>query len=668
MSNLLNYFLIIGIAIFYSLIFYPRSGLADDTNTAALIKKTMLAEKHGKIRHELLPLPYNSKQKPALAQINQLVIIDAIAKHDPQILLKQLIQYGMKPLAINGRIISGQITAQRLSELDTIDGLNEVRLSQIITSQGSVISQGDLATDSSVARLSYGVDGSGIIVGVISDSYNCLNGATQDQSTQDLPSQITIIADALDCTEKTDEGRALMQIVHDIAPNAKLLFHSGDNGTATTANAILKMASDYKADIIVDDFKAISANFFQEDAITQAAQKVVNAGVVYVTAAGNEGRNAYQSAYHEYRDDVLELNTHNFATDGSIDIYQRITVPEGVGFNLILQWDSPAYSISGSPGSQNDLDIFIFNKKHTRILAFSTFDNIGKDPVEDFYFFNDIGSGETEFDIVITKASGVPPQLMKYIILNSIDGIISEYATQSGGIFGHANSASVITVGATNYMNTPNYGQSPPMVEYYSSAGGGASILFDIKGNRLSTAVTHNKPDMTAPDNVDTTFFGKQDTDNNGFPNIAGTSAAAPHVAGIASLLLQAEPILQPADIKDILNKTAVDITQVNNNTRNSLPTGFDFDSGYGLVNAEAAIRLAKNYQPSTPSDPIDEDTGTVKVNGSSQLGGSGGFDLFYVFILFMLLVAHEYFKLRNRSSYVVSTPLQTREQKSPNP
>lgn len=604
MNNLLNHFLAIGLTILCSLVFFSENSKADDIKVAELIKQKALTDKKNKIRHELLSLKNHSEQK-LLSETSDTVIIDIIAKDNPQALLTQLIQHGMKPLAVNGRIISGQTSIRRLEELDTLEDINEIRLSKIITSQiksqGNVITQGDIATKSVIARSAFGVDGRSITVGVISDSYNCLDGAAQDQSTQDLPPRIIIIADALDCTGKTDEGRALMQIVHDIAPAARLLFHSGDNGNATTANAILKMVSDYKADIIIDDFKAITANFFQEDAVTQAVQKAVKAGVVYITTAGNEGRNAYQSAYREYRNDVLKLNAHNFATDGSIDIYQSITVPEGVGFNLMLQWDSPAYSISGRPGSRNDLDIFIFNKKHTRILAFSNFDNIGKDPIESLYFLNQIGSGETAFDIVITKASGVSPQLMKYIILNSIDGIISEYATHSSGIFGHANSNSAITVGATNYLNTPRYGQSPPLVEYYSSAGG-ASILFDAKGKRLNTPPVYKKPDITAPDGVDTTFFGNQDTDNNGFPNIAGTSAAAPHVAGIAALLLQAKPALQPADIKNILNKTAIDITQVNNSVQSGLSTGFDFDSGHGLVNAMAALRVTQHYQSSIPS------------------------------------------------------------------
>lgn len=144
-------------------------------------------------------------------------------------------------------------------------------------------------------------------------------------------------------------------------------------------------------------------------------------------------------------------------------------MPEGAGFRLVLQWDSPAYSISGGKGAQTDLDIFIFNEDHSKVLASSSFGNIGRDPVEILYFDNPKDSGQSKFDLMITKASGELPQAFKYIILNSFDGIIQEYQTNSGGLFGHANTEAAITVGASNYQETPAFGVTPPLLQYYSS-------------------------------------------------------------------------------------------------------------------------------------------------------------------------------------------------------
>jgi len=547
---------------------------------------------------------------------DQLVLVDAIAKGDPEILLNDL-------LAL-------------LDKLDSLQSLNEIKSSHIITSQGSVVTQGDQSQNSDLARQNFGVDGSGVTIGVISDSYNCLGGASADKQSKDLPGNALSIKEALDCTGKTDEGRALMQIIHDIAPGAHLIFHSGANGLSSTVNAITELAFKSKADIIVDDVKTISASFFQEDPISQAVDRVVKAGVVYVTAAGNSGRNSYQNSYNKYVNTAFQINAHDFDPGYAVDIYQRIHVPEGLGFNLLLQWDSPAYSISGEPGSQTDLDIFIFNESRTKILASSTFGNIGRDPVEFIQFSNPKGSAQSKFDLMITKASGMSPGLLKYIILNSFDGIIQEFKTDSSGLFGHANSKHAITVGAANYLETPAFGTPFPLLEYFSSAGG-TPLVLDLNGNILSNPSIPEKPDVVAPDNVNTTFFGRVDTDDDGKPNFSGTSAAAPHAAGVVALLLESNPKFQPVDIKKILQDTSIDILQRNDDVRTGTGSGFDFDSGHGLINAEAAVDLSTNFLATTP-DPYDGDTDKIIVNDPYQSGGGGMFGPFYMSILLIVM------------------------------
>lgn len=88
------------------------------------------------------------------------------------------------------------------------------------------------------------------------------------------------------------------------------------------------------------------------------------------------------------------------------------------------------------------------------------------------------------------------------------------------------------------------------------------------------------KPDVVAPDNVNTTFFGIDIAeDADAFPNFEGTSAAAPHVAGAAALLLDAYPHLTRDEVYAALTSSAVDLG-VN---------GRDRVFGHGLINAEAA-------------------------------------------------------------------------------
>jgi subtilisin family serine protease len=154
---------------------------------------------------------------------------------------------------------------------------------------------------------------------------------------------------------------------------------------------------------------------------------------------------------------------------------------------------------------------------------------------------------------LITNFAGPNPGLVKYVLFD-FNGTIQEFATNSSTIYGHTNAAAAEAVGAAAYFNTPAFGVSPPVLDSFSSAGG-TPILFDSAGNRLASAEIGSKPEIVAPDGGDTTFFGT-DTDGNGFPNFFGTSAAAPHAAGVAALLLQARPGSTPIQIYAALENT----------------------------------------------------------------------------------------------------------------
>jgi subtilisin family serine protease len=136
----------------------------------------------------------------------------------------------------------------------------------------------------------------------------------------------------------------------------------------------------------------------------------------------------------------------------------------------------------------------------------------------------------------------------------------------------------------------------PAVLEYYSSAGGDP-ILFDKSGVRLAAPQYRQKPEFVGPDGVDTSFFdfplagsGFNDTsavpqcqDDSTYNNFFGTSAATPHVAAVAALMLQANPTLTPADIVDALQNTAQPMPAGGNPTP-------DYLSGYGFIQADAAL------------------------------------------------------------------------------
>ncbi|HTM09644.1 MAG TPA: putative Ig domain-containing protein [Verrucomicrobiae bacterium] len=520
--------------------------------------------------------------------VGEHVVVNAVADGDPETLRAELEALGMQNSAVFGRVVSGQLPVSAIADAGNLRSLRFAREAAAIAHTGNVTSQGDAAMRADVARTSFGVDGTGVKVGVLSDSFNCTNapagGATADVASGDL-SAVNVVQEISSCSGATDEGRAMLQIVHDIAPGASLAFASAFNGEAAFANNILALKNN-GAKVIVDDVFYLDEPMFQDGIVAQAVDTVVAGGAAYFSAAGNEARQSYQSSFRaggSYAPGAFQAlngNTffggtaHNFNPSGSDD-FQSITVKAHADISIVLQWDSPFFSVSGSPGTQNDLDIYLLNSSN-QVVAEGAAINTGNDALEILDYTN-----STNFDqslkLMIVKFGGANPGLVKYVYFGSMS--VNEYDTQSSTIFGHANAAGAEAVGAARYSKTPAFGVSPPLLEFYSSAGG-TPILFDTSGHSTNDP-RMSKPEITAPDGGNTTFFYPgDDVEPDGFPNFFGTSAAAPHAAALAALLWQANAALAPAEVYTALESSTIDMGSA----------GFDNDSGFGLVQADGAL------------------------------------------------------------------------------
>jgi hypothetical protein len=153
--------------------------------------------------------------------IGDWVTIDATAAADPVALQAELIALGARNTAIAGYTVSAKLPIAAISSLEGVASLQSARMARPMTNVGLVTSQGDVVMRANTARTNFGVDGTGVRVGVLSDSYNCLGGAASDIASNDLPSGgVNVIEDlsVSDCfSDGTDEGRAMLQIVHDVA-------------------------------------------------------------------------------------------------------------------------------------------------------------------------------------------------------------------------------------------------------------------------------------------------------------------------------------------------------------------------------------------------------------------------------------------------------------------
>jgi hypothetical protein len=275
-------------------------------------------------------------------------------------------------------IIEGYVPESLLIRLANLRGVSAVLgVMRPTTNVGAVTQQGVVLHR--VDQISQ--NGTGITVGVLSDSYNTANVAIReanDVASGDLPGTanplgntqpVAVLEDygVFPNTSATDEGRGMAQLVHDMAPKARLGFASAFNGEVSFANNIRALAgvpglpnsrADFAAQVIVDDVQYYDEGMFSDTIVAQAVDDVTALGVAYFSSAGNTPpTQAYASDLRVVPADgnatsgtninlagvdpaLYAGGFHNFRSDGGQDIAQTINlVSRKLGISF--QWDDP---------------------------------------------------------------------------------------------------------------------------------------------------------------------------------------------------------------------------------------------------------------------------------------------------------------------------------------
>ena len=539
----------------------------------------------------------------SLAQVvDGKVLIDAVASGQTADLLADLEALGLERGSAFGRVVSGWLPVGALEQAAELGSLQLARASASLSRAGAVTSEGDPAMFSDLARLFLGTKGRRITIGAMSDSYDCLGGAAGDIATGDLPParRITILDDS--ACPGSDEGRAMMQLIRDVAPRASQAFHTAFGGQADFANGILELADQAGSDVIVDDVIYFAEPMFQDGIIAQAVDQVKSQGVPYFSSSGNGGRNSWDSGETGFVSSGVTGAfgglRHDFDPGTGVDDLQSGVLGTGTTF-FAFQWDEPFFSVSGAPGSASDTDIILYLPGGVFIGLGGFTINIGGDAVEVFGVINSGPPATVEIGLELFE--GPAPGFMKYVIFDPRSENINdpptsfpaEFATNSSTNYGHSNAAGAAGVGASFWRQTPRFGTIPPRINAFSSAGG-TPILFDLDG--LPVDELRAQPRFTGPDGGITTFFGGRDDfgsiDPNG-TNFFGTSASAPHVAAVAALMLEADRSLSADEVYEILEHTALDMDDP---ATPGFDFGFDFGTGNGFVNAFAAVLRARGF------------------------------------------------------------------------
>ena len=615
-----------------------------------------------------------------------LVLVDVVTRGDPQQLRAALQSLGLQKASVYANDVGGWLPVNQIQAASERAEVHSIRAAMMRTRAGLVTSQGDFAQGSAAVRSSNSsLTGSGITVGVLSDSFNCyavyekpnsgvpasgLNGfapsgflanAADDKTSGDLTASVNVIEEA-DCLNYgapdylpfTDEGRALLQIVHDVAPDADLAFYTADNSEADFASGIGKLAA-AGARVEADDVGYFDEPFFQDGIVAQAIDQAEASGVSFFSAAGNNGTASYDNAAPAFStlsnsapnagENLLNFDTTGATTTTALPVNIPPLFP-GEYIGLVVEWDQPY--VTGAPssgGASSQLDLCVTGAAAGSIITdldgnpvtCSGLNDTGSDSVQVLIIGNPAdASGNTPtqtIDLMLGLGPGSPAPGRIKLALDG-DGapitINAAFAAASTPTLqGHPGAAGAIAVGAAYFPNTPRCGVSPAVINDYSSRGG-EPILFDATGARLSTPEIRTKPDVVDADGVNTTFFGvtlasipltdassvAQCANDASYPNFFGTSAATPHVAGAAALFLQYNSAVTPTQIYQALRTSADPMGS-------TVPND---DSGYGFVRVDEALAQL----PAAP-----QSTG-----GSSHSGGGGSFDLATLCVLAAALIA----------------------------
>lgn len=506
---------------------------------------------------------------------------------------------------------------------------------------GSVGNQADQGLFTDLVRNTFGLDGTGIKVGIISNSVNQVgSGIAGSVATGDLPADGIQVLSDLDPSLATgsDEGRAIAELVHDIAPGAELAFATAGVSMQVFADSIraLKAAG---CNVIVDDIAYFNEPYFQPGILEQAINEFTAGGGVYLSAAGNDYDTGFESAVNFTTVNGAKLVDWDPST--AVDTRMRIQVDNDS--TMILQWDNPFNGLVGNVST--DLDVYLYDANvHTRIRVSATANNLKTGiPLEQM----NVPAGHYDLEIrAADSITGKPlPTRIKFILFSQagtpgLGHLATEYVGTAGTIFGHNGGENVISTGAVPFYAAPPFDtvDTPIFNEEFSSTGT-VTRVFDADGNRLPSPVTLQKPDVSAIDGGNTSFFTadpagtipefptSKDIPNDAdlFPNFFGTSAAVGNLGGLVALLLEAAPHATQSQISEALKSTA---TPLNGSAAGS----YDTQGGFGLVNAMSAIEqfvTAPTVQSITvPNNPAFGGIASAKIVFSQQISGFDVSDL----------------------------------------
>ncbi len=386
----------------------------------------------------------------------------------------------------------------------------------------SVTSEGVKVIGADIWRTA-GYTGQGVKIGILDQGFD----GYRDLLGHGLPLSVTVESFvpgiAVDQTNVT-HGTAVAEVIHDVAPEAKLYLVYYDGGDVSMGNAV-EWLLNQGVQIISHSAGGLAAPMNGTGRDAELVDLAAQAGALWVNSAGNSANQHYRGEYTDTNDDGV----HEFAPDKTLLGFQSSTDRTT---QIVLTWDDWA-----SDGAQ-DLELFLLDVDGN-VLASSrnTRDN-GRSPVQQIlYKFDD---SRTYF--VAIHGIKVDRALRIDLVIHETSNM--ELVDPNGSLATPGDAIGSLTVGAVFWRTNE--------LEPFSSRG--------------PTSDGRIKPDLVGPDGVSNAIFAPD--------KFYGTSAAAPHVAGAAALIWSAYPQSTASEIRQYLISNTVDL----------LATGVDNSTGAGLL------------------------------------------------------------------------------------
>ncbi|MFO7742593.1 MAG: S8 family serine peptidase [Anaerolineae bacterium] len=392
-----------------------------------------------------------------------------------------------------------------------------------------------------------GHTGAGVKVGIIDagfEGYSALLGT-------DLPAAVTVknFVDGetdgqVDGTTK--RGTACAEIIHDIAPEASLYL--AKVATDLDLQEAVTWLIDEEVDVISTSLSLYNATPGDGTGyLADLVQDAREAGILWVTAAGDDREAHWGGAYYDPED----KGTHHYSDNRNVNYFGSgdgtpYAIPEGNLVGVFLRWDDWV-----NVDQDYDLVLLRWNGSSWDPIAAGQDDQDGSP-----------GQTPTEFAAAVTSGDPTPYGFVILRIDSDRDVNLEVFAPglarldeilHARSLVNLADAPGAMTVAALD-VNSP-YPQEPYSAEGPTNGPGGAET-----GG-------FTKPDIAAFANVSTESYGSTN-------KFCGTGAATPHVAGAAALVLGAYPGHTPNEVQSFLEGHAVDMG----------PAGMDTISGHGRL------------------------------------------------------------------------------------